>query len=207
MKVALTGATGFVGSHVLTELQGHGHDVMALVRDDAQAEAVTRGGATPTVVDLYDRAAVAGLFGSEKGPSTRPAPVTLPVPTWTTPSSTRLSMPSPARASPISRSAASGSTGPTVPSPSSRRSMPRRWWPGRSLSNATCWVRQACEGWWWCPALLMVTAGWDPRGSFRVSPRRRRQPDNAGHGPTALVDRARGRPGRFLPARPGRRLR
>ncbi len=67
MKVALTGATGFVGSHVLTELQGHGHDVMALVRDDAQAEAVTRGGATPTVVDLYDRAAVAGLFGSAEG--------------------------------------------------------------------------------------------------------------------------------------------
>ena len=44
MKVALTGATGFVGSHVLTELQGHGHDVMALVRDEAQAEAVTRRG-------------------------------------------------------------------------------------------------------------------------------------------------------------------
>ena len=67
MKVALTGATGFVGSHVLTELQGHGHDVMALVRDDAQAEAVTRRGATPTVVDLYDRPAVAGLLGSAEG--------------------------------------------------------------------------------------------------------------------------------------------
>ena len=59
--------TGFVGSHVLTELQGHGHDVMALVRDDAQAEAVTRRGATPTVVDLYDRPAVAGLLGSAEG--------------------------------------------------------------------------------------------------------------------------------------------
>ena len=67
MKVALTGATGFVGSHVLTELQGHGHDVMALVRDDAQAEAVARRGATPTVVDLYDRPAVAGLLGSAEG--------------------------------------------------------------------------------------------------------------------------------------------
>ena len=67
MKVALTGATGFVGSHVLTELQGHGHDVMALVRDDAQAEAVTRRGASPTVVDLYDRPAVAGLLGSTEG--------------------------------------------------------------------------------------------------------------------------------------------
>ena len=58
MKVALTGATGFVGSHILAELQAHGHDVTALVRDDAQAEAVAAQGATPAVVDLYDRPAV-----------------------------------------------------------------------------------------------------------------------------------------------------
>jgi NAD dependent epimerase/dehydratase family len=32
MKVALTGATGFIGSHVLTDLDKHGHEVMALVR-------------------------------------------------------------------------------------------------------------------------------------------------------------------------------
>ena len=63
MKVALTGATGFIGSHVLTELHKHGHEVTALVRDDAQADIVAARGATPTVVDLYDRPAVASLLG------------------------------------------------------------------------------------------------------------------------------------------------
>jgi uncharacterized protein YbjT (DUF2867 family) len=38
MKVTLTGSTGFAGSHILTELQEHGHEVTALVRGDAQAE-------------------------------------------------------------------------------------------------------------------------------------------------------------------------
>ena len=55
MNVALSGATGFIGSHVLSELLKHGHDVTALVRDDAQAEAVSARGATPAVVDLYDK--------------------------------------------------------------------------------------------------------------------------------------------------------
>ena len=48
MKVALTGATGFIGSHVLTELQEHGHEVIALVRDDDQADSVAARGATPS---------------------------------------------------------------------------------------------------------------------------------------------------------------
>jgi uncharacterized protein YbjT (DUF2867 family) len=55
MKVALTGATGFIGSHVLTDLYKHGHDVTALVRDGDQADVVASRGATPIVVDLYDR--------------------------------------------------------------------------------------------------------------------------------------------------------
>ena len=67
MKVALTGATGFVGSHVLAELQKHGHEVTALVRDDAQADTVAARGATPAVVDLYDRPAVARLLGRADG--------------------------------------------------------------------------------------------------------------------------------------------
>ena len=63
MKVALTGATGFIGSHVLSELQEHGHEVTALVRDEAQADVVADRGATPVVIDLYDRPAVVGLLG------------------------------------------------------------------------------------------------------------------------------------------------
>jgi nucleoside-diphosphate-sugar epimerase len=67
MKVALTGATGFIGSHILTELQEHGHEVTALVRDDAQAGIIKARGATPVVIDLYDRPAVATLLASADG--------------------------------------------------------------------------------------------------------------------------------------------
>jgi nucleoside-diphosphate-sugar epimerase len=67
MKVALTGATGFIGSHVLTDLYKHGHEVTALIRDDDQADIVAARGATPTVVDLYDRAAVASVLGDADG--------------------------------------------------------------------------------------------------------------------------------------------
>ena len=67
MKVALTGATGFVGSHVLAELQQHGHEVTALVRADAQAEAVAARGATPAVVDLYDGRSVVSVLSDADG--------------------------------------------------------------------------------------------------------------------------------------------
>jgi nucleoside-diphosphate-sugar epimerase len=67
MKVALTGGTGFIGSHVLAELEQHGHEVTALVRDDVQAEAVAARGATPAVVDLHDRPAVVSLLNDADG--------------------------------------------------------------------------------------------------------------------------------------------
>ena len=67
MRVALTGATGFIGSHILAELQGHGHEVTALVRDDAQAGIVAERGATPAVVDLYDRPTVVSLLSDADG--------------------------------------------------------------------------------------------------------------------------------------------
>lgn len=67
MKVALTGATGFVGSHILTELHDHGHEVIALVRDEDQADTVAGRGASATVVDLYDRPGVVSLLGDVDG--------------------------------------------------------------------------------------------------------------------------------------------
>ena len=67
MHVALTGASGFVGSHVLTELRAHGHEVTALVRSEEQADIAAARGATPVVVDLYDRPAVVGLLRAADG--------------------------------------------------------------------------------------------------------------------------------------------
>jgi nucleoside-diphosphate-sugar epimerase len=67
MNVALTGATGFIGSHVMQELLEHGHEVTALVRGDDQAKLVTDRGATPAVVDLYDRAATGNVFRGVDG--------------------------------------------------------------------------------------------------------------------------------------------
>src|SRR6478752_5259865 len=64
MKVVVTGATGFIESHVLAELQEHGHEVTALVRDDTNAEAVAAKDATPVVVDLYDRPAVVSALSA-----------------------------------------------------------------------------------------------------------------------------------------------
>ena len=67
MKVVLTGATGFIGSHVLSELQSHGHEVTAVVRDDAHATTVAARGATPAVADLYDRPALESLLRGSDG--------------------------------------------------------------------------------------------------------------------------------------------
>ena len=62
MKVALTGATGFVGSHILTDLCKNGHEVTAIVSDDARAKVVEARGATPAVADLYDQVATARVL-------------------------------------------------------------------------------------------------------------------------------------------------
>ena len=67
MNVVLTGAAGYIGSHILNELHEHGHEVTALVRDDAQADVVAAHGAIPAVVDLYDQSSVAKLLADAEG--------------------------------------------------------------------------------------------------------------------------------------------
>jgi nucleoside-diphosphate-sugar epimerase len=64
MNIALTGANGYVGSHVLAELVSCGHEVTALVRNDEEAEKVRARGAKPAVVDLYDRPGVTKVFSA-----------------------------------------------------------------------------------------------------------------------------------------------
>jgi nucleoside-diphosphate-sugar epimerase len=67
MRVALTGATGFVGSHVLSDLLKHGHQVAALVRDRSQADIVAARGATPSVIDLYHRPTLVSVLSDADG--------------------------------------------------------------------------------------------------------------------------------------------
>jgi nucleoside-diphosphate-sugar epimerase len=54
MKVFLTGATGAIGPTTARTLRDAGHDVRAVARTDAKADALRHVGAQPVAVDLFD---------------------------------------------------------------------------------------------------------------------------------------------------------
>ena len=64
MRVFVTGATGVIGRRVIPQLVSAGHDVTAVARSAERGAALSKQGARPLQVDLFDpsavRAAVAG---------------------------------------------------------------------------------------------------------------------------------------------------
>jgi nucleoside-diphosphate-sugar epimerase len=66
VKVHVTGASGFLGGHVVARLVDHGHVVSALVRSPTAAERVVELGATPVPGNLDDAASLDEAFASSE---------------------------------------------------------------------------------------------------------------------------------------------
>ena len=62
MLIAVTGATGFVGRHIVRTLLGRGHRVRALVRNPARAAALAAQGVELVPGDLADQQALSTLL-------------------------------------------------------------------------------------------------------------------------------------------------
>ncbi len=62
MRLLVTGGSGFLGCHVLSEAAGRGHDVIALARSASAARRVAQSGARPVAGDLDDPAGLPAAF-------------------------------------------------------------------------------------------------------------------------------------------------
>ncbi|MFF2389278.1 NAD-dependent epimerase/dehydratase family protein [Agromyces sp. NPDC058104] len=67
MRILLTGGTGYIGSAVLDELVGAGHEVVAVVRSERAARAVEARGATAAIGEATDAAWLEPLLADVDG--------------------------------------------------------------------------------------------------------------------------------------------
>src|SRR5260221_5200767 len=67
MRVFVTGASGWIGSALVPELIGAGHEVTALARSDASAAALTEAGVRVHRGDLDDPGGLRGAAGASDG--------------------------------------------------------------------------------------------------------------------------------------------
>lgn len=59
MRIAVTGATGFTGTHLVRELSARGHDIRALIRPSSDVSAVRERISESVACDLSDESSVA----------------------------------------------------------------------------------------------------------------------------------------------------
>ena len=62
MRIAITGASGFIGSNLVRSFADNGHEVVALVRDQAKAADMERQGVAVAVGDVGDRQFLTNAF-------------------------------------------------------------------------------------------------------------------------------------------------
>src|SRR5258708_17565333 len=67
MRVYVTGASGWIGSALVPELIGAGHEVTGLARSDASAAALTEAGVRAHRGDLDDPGGLRGAAGASDG--------------------------------------------------------------------------------------------------------------------------------------------